>query len=247
MGKNAPTPPKNTASSIRQRIEQGGERVWRLADFEGLPAAAAAQALSRLAHAGIVRRIGKGLYYRPRQTALGESQPNRAQLSSLPTLSHGVFPSGIAAANLLGFSTQAPARQEVATDGVSLPRQLVGESTIIHTRRPEAWRQLPETDTALLDLLRRRAETSELPPPQTVERLLALFRQQGRYERITAVAASEPPRVRAMLGAIGQQIGKPERVLIPLRKSLNPLTKFDFGALGALQHAREWQAKEGRS
>jgi hypothetical protein len=35
--------------SIRSMIGSGGERVWRFADFDGLPPAAVAQTLSRLA------------------------------------------------------------------------------------------------------------------------------------------------------------------------------------------------------
>ena len=47
-----------------------------------------------------------------------------------------------------------------------------------------------------------------------------------------------------MLGAIGEQLGQPEARLFGLRKSLNPLSRFDFGNLAALEHARQWQAKE---
>jgi hypothetical protein len=234
----------NTAETVRRQIEASGERVWRLADFEGMPFTAVAQALSRLSRQGVIQRLGKGLYYRPRPTAFGDSKPNRAQIRSLPVRRRGVFPAGIAAANLLGFTTQNPAQVEVATDGVSLPRLIVGQETVIHTRRPEAWRELPETDTALLDFLRRRGEASELSAEETVGKLLEYFREPGRFERLLKVAESEPPRVRAMLGAIGQQLGQPERQIALLRKSLNPLSRFDFGLLSVLEHADQWQAKE---
>jgi hypothetical protein len=158
-----------------------------------------------------------------------------------------VFPAGLAAANLLGFTTQNPAQVELATDGLSLPRLIVGKEAVIHARRPAAWRSLSETDAALLDFLRNRGEGSELAPEETVQKLLGHLREPGRFERLLAVAASEPPRVRAMLGAIGQQIGQPGRELARLRESLNPLSRFDFGILATLAHAREWQAKERRS
>lgn len=234
----------NTAENVRHRVEAGGERVWRMADFDGMPFTAVAPALSRLSRQGVIQGRGKGLYYRPRPTAFGDSKPNRAQICSLPVRRRGVFPAGIAAANLLGFTTQNPAQVEVATDGVSLPRLIVSQETVSHTRRPEAWRGLPETDTALLDFLRRRGESSELSPEETVDKLLEYFREPGRFERLLKVAESEPPRVRAMLGAIGQQLGQPEHRLAPLRKSLNPLSRFDFGILAVLEHAQEWQVKE---
>lgn len=237
----------NTAETVRRRIEASGERVWRMADFEGMPFMAVAQALSRLARQGVIQRLGKGLYYRPRQTAFGTSLPNTAQVRSLPVRRSKVFPAGIAAANVLGFTTQNPARVEVATNGLSLPRLIVGKETVIHTRRPESWRALSETDAALLDFLRNRGESSELSPEETLEKLLGYFREPRRFERLSRVAPSEPPRVRAMLGAIGQQLGQAESRLQALRKSLNPLSRFDFGILGMLEYAREWQAKERKT
>ena len=237
----------NTAETVRQRIEASGERVWRMADFEGMPFMAVAQALSRLSRQGVIQRLGKGLYYRSRPTAFGASRPNSAQVRSLPVRRRGIFPAGIAAANVLGFTTQNPARVEVATNGPSLPRLIVGKETVIHTRRPESWRALSETDGALLDFLRNRGASSELSPEETVDKLLEYFREPGRLERLLKVAPSEPPRVRAMLGAIGQQLGQPDSRLMALRKSLNPLSRFDFGSLAVLKHAREWQAKERKT
>ena len=234
----------NTAHTVRARIESSGERLWRLADFDGLPFSAVAQTLSRLARQGAIERLGKGLYYRPRQTAFGPSRPNMAQLRSLTLRRKAVFPAGVAAANLLGFTTQNPARLELATDGASLPRHFLGNDVIIHTRRPAAWRTLFETDAALLDFLRNRGASSELTPQETVEKLLHYFREPDRFERLRKVAPSEPPRVRALLGAIGEQIGQTETVLAELRASLNPLSRFDFGILAALAFARRWQAKE---
>ncbi len=48
----------------------------------------------------------------------------------------------------------------MATNGLSLPRQIVGKDTIIHIHRPESWRSLSETDAALLDFLAPGSSTS---------------------------------------------------------------------------------------
>jgi hypothetical protein len=237
---------KRPTSLVRKRIEEGGERLWRFEDFADLPFPAVAQALSRLTRAGAIERLSKGVYYRTRDTAFGKSRPNPAAMQNLVTRHKAIFPSGIAAANLLGFTTQNPRHGEVATSASSLPRKLVGNDVVIHTRRPEAWTTLSEADAALLDFLRQHGKGSELSPATTVERTLKLTAEKGRFERLLKVAQSEPPRVRAMLGAIGQQIGKKSKALQPLRATLNPLSKFDFGALSGLAYAREWQAKERR-
>jgi hypothetical protein len=231
---------------VRQQIEGGGERLWKLDDFRDLPFAAVAQALSRLTRKGQLERLSKGVYYSARDTAFGKSRPNPAAIQRLASRRKKVFPSGIAAANLLGFTTQTARQNEVSTSALNLPRKLVGTDTVIHTRRPEAWTGLSESDVALLDFLRRAGRKSELSPEETIHRTITLFSEKGRFERLLRVAASEAPRVRAMVGAIGQQLGKNCVALRRLRDSLNPFSRFDFGLLAGLQHARDWQAKERR-
>ena len=234
------------ASLVRQRIERSGERLWRFEDFPDLPFSAVARALSRLVKAGLIDRLSKGTYYRTRQTAFGKSRPNPSAMQRLASRRKTVFPSGIAAANLLGFTTQTAKHGEVATSSMSLPRKLIGQDTVIHTRRPEAWSKLSETDAALLDFLRRAGMTSELSPEETIHRTLTLLSEKNRLRQILRVAGSEPPRVRAMLGALGEKLGRPARELQHLRKSLNPLSRFDFGMFTRLPNAKAWQAKERR-
>ena len=66
----APAGPHRVTGLVRQRIEDSGERLWRLEDFRDLPFAAVAQALSRLTRQGTLERLSKGVYYRTRETAL---------------------------------------------------------------------------------------------------------------------------------------------------------------------------------
>jgi hypothetical protein len=232
--------------SVRRRIEGGGERLWRFEDFQDAQFPAVAQALSRLTRQGELERLSKGIYYRSRPTALGKSLPNPAALRQLAARRRTVFPAGIAAANLLGFTTQQARRSEVATSRLSLPRKLVGADAIIHTRRPEAWARLSESEVALLDFLRRSGKTSELSPEATCRRTVTLLGQSNRFERLLRILPSEPPRVRAILGAFGEDLRKPRAVLDRLRATLNPLSRFDFGLFSTLRHAKEWQAKERR-
>jgi len=237
---------RHVSGVVRQRIEQGGERLWRLQDFRDLPFAAVAQALSRLTRAGMIERLSKGVYYCTRQTAFGSSRPNPAAIQKLASPRKGLFPSGIAATNLLGFTTQNAGNGEIATSAMSLPRKLIGQGTVIHTRRPEAWANLSQIDAAILDFLRHAGKSSELSPEETIHRTVGLLSERGRFERLLKVADSEPPRVRALLGAMGEQLQKAPKVLQRLRDSINPFSQFDFGMLAGLSNARAWQAKERR-
>lgn len=241
-----PTKTSPVATAVRLRITRGGERLWRLEDFRDLPFTAVAQALSRMARSGFIERLSKGTYYRTRDTAFGKSRPNPSAIRELASRHKPLFPSGTAAANLLGFTTQTARQSELATCASSLPRKLIGCDAIVHTRRPEAWSDLSETDAAMLDFLRRGGKTSELEPTETVRKTLELLSDRRRFGRLAAIAATEPPRVRALLGALGERLGKGPATLNELRSSLNPLSRFDFGAFSGLSNARQWQAKERR-
>jgi len=241
----ARTQPGSTTNLVRQRIEDGGERFWRFSDFSDLPFPAVAQALSRLSRTKRLRRLSRGLYYRSRKTVFGDSLPNPAALQDLATEKAPLFPAGLAAANLLGFTTQTGGRTELATTATSLPRTLVGKNTVVHTRRPAAWRRLTQEEAALLDFLRQRGRTSELSPEETTRRTLALLGNEDRFKQLAGVANTEPPRVRALLGALGEALAADATSLACLRQSLNPLSRFDFGAFAGLPTASAWLAKTG--
>jgi hypothetical protein len=229
---------------VRLRLQRGGERLWRLEDFRDLPFAAVAQALSRLARAGVVQRMSKGVYYHSRETAFGKSRPNPMDIRQLARGHRAMFSSGMAAANLLGLSAQTAQRAELATTAGSLPRKLIGEATVVHGRRPATWMSLSDIDVAILDFLRHGGEFNDLPQDEMLRRLLTLLSEDRRFERLMKIADAEPPRVRAMLGALGERLGRPARELQKLKALLNPFSRFDFGVLSHLPNARDWQAKQ---
>ncbi|HEV7494757.1 DUF6088 family protein [Baekduia sp.] len=231
---------RSAAGLVRRRVLAGGERFWRHGDFEALSASAVATALSRLAREGELQRVSKGVYFRPRMTVLGPSMPATSGAVAI-SLVRPVHLAGLSAANVLGLSTQNPARREYATTANDPPTALAGSR--VRTGRPAARASLGPEDGALLELLRDRAATSDLSPQQTISRLQNLLEDRRRFSRLAAAAAEEPPRVRAMLGALGELTDADPRDIGKLRNSLNPLSRFDFGVLGHLPNARAWQAK----
>jgi Family of unknown function (DUF6088) len=228
--------------SIRQRILAGGERFWNHQDLADYPPATVAKTLTQLVKEGILQRISKGHYYHPRPTRFGYSQPVRSELPYQLTQTR-VYPAGVNAANLLGFTTQNAIDGTFATTASSLPTAWLGQRAKLFTRRPSTWENLSATEAALLDFLRSRGEWSDLSPPETIEQLLNHFRVPGRFDRLVAIAHAEPPRVRAMLGAIGQELKHAKDLLQQLRMGLNPYSRFEFGKLSSLWYAQEWQAK----
>ena len=231
---------ESVAAQVRRQVLAGGERFWRHEDFESPSPSGVATALSRLVRDGELQRVHKGVYFRPRPTVIGPSVP-AASGATATSLRSPLHPAGLSAANLLGLSTQNPARREYATSASDPPTALAGSR--VRTRRPRARATLTAEEGALLELLRDRASTSDLPPAETAQRLQALLSDRERFARLARAATEEPPRVRSMLGALGELAGADEQHVRKLRKSLNPLSRFDFGALSTLPNARDWQAK----
>ena len=64
----------SVAPEVRKRVFHSRDRFWHPEDFHGSPDAVA-QALSRLARSGELRRVRRGLYWRGAPTRLGMAPP----------------------------------------------------------------------------------------------------------------------------------------------------------------------------
>ena len=217
--------------------------MLRATDLKGTSAAAATKALARLASKGVLTRVGKGLYYAPKDTLLGKSKPSPGAIAR-KTLEGKSRPTGTTAANLLGLSTQVSARPELVAFTSHRPK--LETSARIRLRRGARSLRLPELEAALLELLRDRGQFVEAEPNEAFRRLSQTFgdnARPGRLRGLRDAALEEPPRVRAMLGALLSWMKLPESLWEPLKESLNPISKFDFGLFRELPNAREWQAR----
>jgi hypothetical protein len=122
--------------TILDRIRRHGRgRVFIPKDFLDLGSRDAAdQSLSRLVRSGDILRLGRGLYHYPRMNQrlgipLGPDLDEIAEALARQTGSR-VVPSGAVAANLLGLSTQVPAKPVYLSDGRT--RQVkIGNMTIL--------------------------------------------------------------------------------------------------------------------
>jgi hypothetical protein len=107
---------------IRARIQAADPTtVWTPVDLLDLGARDAVdKALQRLARAGTLRRIGRGLYDRPRTSALTKQPGTMDYRKVLDALARRdqvrMLVDGLTAANDLGFTTAVPARVVAHTD-----------------------------------------------------------------------------------------------------------------------------------
>jgi len=231
----------NSASAqIKAQIERAEERLWRHQDFIGLPVCAVNQTLSRLARRGILMRIRKGLYFGPTNKSRTQSLPSEDTVLE-SVLRHRIHPAGRTAAHILGLIALEPEEAEYATAASEAPSNL--PNLRVFTGRSKSRDGLSEIEGAILEILRMRAMGSERSAKETIGQLVQFLRCQDTFVRLARAALDEPPRVRAMLGALGQEIEANRTELALLRASLNPISRFDFGLLKGLRFAREWQSK----
>ena len=97
------------------------------------------QVLSRLARRGQLLRVSRGLYLRPVDTRFGARTPDvEVVLRALQAeTGETLTPSGAAAANRLGLTTQVPVRSVYLTSGAS--RRLRFGAQIVELRHAPRW------------------------------------------------------------------------------------------------------------
>lgn len=104
------------AQLVRDRIQHASTRSFiSLGDMPGSRRAAECE-LSRLARAGDVIRVRKGLYWKGPVTSVGMSRPRPLEVG-LAVAGQGAGPAGLAAAAFMGLTSQVPAIETVAVAG----------------------------------------------------------------------------------------------------------------------------------
>ena len=117
--------PQNTAQQILNRIYGYGRgHIFGPKDFLDLAShELARQTLARLTRQGKIRRLMRGIYEYPAYSPLlkGPASPNPDAIARAIARTHGwtILPTGDTALNLLGLSTQVPARWRYFSDGPS--------------------------------------------------------------------------------------------------------------------------------
>ena len=239
------------ATKVRERITQGGEdRLWSYPDFRGLPALAVAAALSRLSKGpnGLLRRVRRGVYYVPKKTRFGESKPELSHVMAHLLHHRGIAysPTGTAAYNGLGLTTQVSPR---ITYRVNRPVRSVNPggdffNVRFVTLKPSYEVEgLASSELAALDALKDLDRIPDATPAETISRIIELIRS-GRLslKRLVRLARHEPPRVRALVGAIASHLGA-AKAAAHLKRSLNPLTTFELNLGSVLPNTAEWQIR----
>jgi hypothetical protein len=197
-----------TQALIMARIKRslGGGRdglgaVVTPKDFLDLAGRAAVdQALGRLVRAGVLARIGRGLYYLPRvNPKLGIAVPPDpdAVAAAIGRRSGSpVAPSGAVVANRLGLSTQISAKPVYLTTGRSRTVRVGNQTFRFHRVSP---RRLPGADAAVTRALQALHEAGPDPDDATIDAVRAMLtlrqrRNLAKYAKYDAAWVADSAR-----------------------------------------------------
>lgn len=218
---------------ISKRIEAIGNGViFGYADLD-LPAemqTATAKALSRMVADGLLRKIGKGKFYKPTITRFGEMPPMIEELTKDLLFKEDErigYITGIPAFSQMGLTTQISSKVIIGAAQYRRPLKRGGYEISFMTQGNE----ITEKSLPLLRILDALKYIKKIPaalPDEIIGTIQGQLKtmSEGERDNIIIYAKKYAPSVRALLGAICDNLGY---YCKELKRSLNPFTKYAVG------------------
>ena len=188
----------------------------------------AAKALERLQKKGVIKKISKGQFYKPKQTPFGELKPDYTELLKPYLFENGkrvAYETGTVLYNQLGLTTQLAFRTKIASRG----KRIYINNGALQAAAVKSYAEVTDNNYKILGLLDAFKDVKRIPDcsvTQAVQRLSAILKTLStkQMDELLKYALIYPPRARALVGAILQNINFRSKGLEKLRASLNPFT-----------------------
>lgn len=190
----------------------------------------AAKALERLQKKGLIKRLSKGIFYKPEQSVFGELKPNDEEVIRTYLFENGkrvAYLTGTYLYNKMMLTTQVPNVWKIA----SFNSRIFVNRQNIKAKPVKAYAQVTENNYSLLGFLDALKDWNNIPDLNSssgvklmTNTLLELKPKQ--LKSLTEYALLYPPRVSAFLGALLESlnVGDPQK----LKLRINPLTTYNI-------------------
>lgn len=223
------------AEQIRERIKRIPERIpfgYTQLGIEPDSFFTAAKALERLQKQGIIRKASKGVFYKPKRSIFGELGLDYDALLNSYLFKNGKrigYVTGTAIYNELKLTTQIPNITKIATTGK--PQQTGTGS--FRTKIVKANTEVTDENYQLLSILDALKDFKRIPDLDKGSGIIILSAKLKEFNAVQIkllikCALDYPPRVRAFLGALLENINVSTDLSL-LKKSLNPLSEYNYG------------------
>lgn len=241
----------NVAEQIRKKIKNIPEsEPFGYADLGIAPNDffTAAKALERLQKKGIIKKVSKGVFYKPEISVFGALPPNYDAILKNYLYKNGKrvgYITGMGLYNQLNLTTQMAFRNKIATNR---NRKKI-EISWLKTNSVKAYANVTEENFQLLGILDAIKDINlilDTPASKAVKMLMDKIKifPKKNIESLIKYALQYPPRVRALLGAMVENMFGNEYNLTALKKSLNPSTSFKLSIKNTdLPTIKNWNIK----
>ena len=214
------------AKEVKEKISSLKEgKIITYQDFSYLQSFnAVSLVLSRLVKEGLIERLEKGKYFKPKQSKFGVIGPTESQI--LSTILDNAYISGSSLYNGLGLSTQV-ANEVIIVGGKYNRKTQVGKLKIRYRKKDGNFNKRNIKYFQILDAIK---DVKRIPGTSINEAIRMLTTMVDEMEnedqkKLVNYALDYRPMVRALLGAILENNGN---VLFnDLKKTLNPLTSYN--------------------
>lgn len=223
------------AAQIREKIKKQAEgKTFGYADL-GISKTDyqnAAKVLERMQKNGDIKKISKGVFYKPEQTVFGELQPDYSEQLRPYLFENGkriAYETGASLYNRLGLTTQMAFRIKIASQN----KRISINRGALKARAVKSYTAVTDTNYELLGLLDVIKDIKRIPDctiANAVRIVSGKFKklEDKEIRKVIQYALFYPPRVRGLLGAILEELNTNSDTM-KLKESINPLTTFELG------------------
>ncbi|MFH5886191.1 DUF6088 family protein [Halalkalibaculum sp. DA3122] len=237
----------STAKRIKDKVssfDEGTTFKYNQLGIDNSEYGAATKAIERLISSGVVKRISKGLFYKPKKSLFGDLKPNEEQLLK-PYMYEGdnriAYITGLSLYNQMGLTTQVPKTITLACN----KKRINTEIDNLKIKSVKSYVDPTDENIRFLEILDAIKDFKKIPDLDIDNAIGQLQSRMGDLStpdrnRLITYALQYPPRVRALLGALltDQEFNS---AFPKLKNSLNPLSSYEFGSLSSsLSTAPNW-------
>lgn len=192
----------------------------------------AAKALERFQAKGIIKKLSKGVFYKPEQTVFGELQPDYRELLRPYLFENGkriAYETGYSLYNRMGLTIQMAFRIKIASRSkrISINRGTLKADAL------KSYADVTEANYELLGFLDAIKDIKRIPDCSVSQAVKILSSKISKLNEkqisdLVKYALLYPTRVRALTGAMLENLNIQTNTE-KLKQSLNPFTKVKLG------------------
>jgi hypothetical protein len=233
----------SVAQDVRDFIEKmDNGKLFSYEDIQNEKKSVVAIELSRLSKQGIVKRLSKGKYYKPKQGYFGEVPLSDNEVVKSYLAMPNTYVTGLKAFNEMGLTTQVPKVITIASE--MQPRRVKIKN--LEIQFVPIKQKINKRDIPLVRLLDALENINKIPDT-TTENVIAYVKNsmmklsKKEIKKISIYALKYRPKTKAILGALLELLGW-DKEAKKLQETLNPLSSYKVGlSEDLLPNKKKWK------